>query len=396
VPQFAAPDRTSRRVAHVLTLIGGFAALYSLTANWGYEANVDAIAAALPAWSIVAHGTIVLDQFAGLNPWLVDGVSGTVSNRPPGISAIAVPAYIITRPEVFTNGPATASAIAVTIGSLVVLYLTLCRVASSRLAFGSTVVMGAGTCTWLVSSSALWPHGPGQLWAALAIAALARERYLTSGWALGGAILTRPVTAVSTAVLGISESVRTRSLAPMVGIGAPVTIALAGLITYNRAVFGRWSVLGGYPADFTDRITSQGWSEYLQNLVGMFVAPTHGLFIWSPIVLVAAVGLVSMWPSIPGWARSAAIAALIYLLVHARLNRASGGAAFGYRYPLEPLMLAAPALVLGARHLLDRGGVGTFAVRLSLGVSIALQMALVFLLSCEVADGVARCTFRGV
>ena len=73
---------------------------------------------------------------------------------------------------------------------------------------------------------------------------------------------------------------------------------------------------------------------------------SRGLFVWSPFVLILLLGVRTGWRAAPSWARGAAVGGLIYFLIQMKANRYSGGGGFtGYRYPLEPLMAAAPLLV---------------------------------------------------
>jgi hypothetical protein len=368
--------------AHLLGLVIGFGVLYALTADWTLTANVDAIAAALPAWSVATEGTLYLDRFASANPWMLESPGGWVSNRAPGVIAIGIPAYLISQLSVFSNVPATATAIAATVGALVVLYVVLCRIVPARVALAAAVVMGAGTSTWQISADQLWPHGPGQLWAALGLLGLSGAAYTRSGWALAAALLTRPITAVSTAVIGLAEAWRDRSIRRAVLIGAPAAVGLAALLIYNRLVFGTVSISGGYPSTFTDRLTSEPAGSHAANVVGFFFSPENGIFVWSPIVLVGAAGLIGAWRTCPGWARSAVVGAVVLIVLHARLNRVSGGIPFGYRYPLEALMLAAPALTLGANRIWTGLRRGPLLVIGASVISIVLQIILVLVIEC--------------
>ena len=81
--------------------------------------------------------------------------------------------------------------------------------------------------------------------------------------------------------------------------------------------------------------------------------------------------------------KASLIAGFVYIVVHARLNRASGGLAFNYRYPLEPLVLMTPLLTLGAVDWVRRGGVNRLLVFASAVVSVLLQAIYVFTLTCE-------------
>jgi len=389
------PSRTFGRDQRATTtaLAVGFALVYGLTAEWSLKANVDVIATALPAWSLVTKGTIILDAFAGLNPWLVESSYGIVSNRPPGLVLVAVPGYLLARPEGFTNAPATAMAIIATIGFLAVLHRLLLKVVDHRAAVIAVVTVGLGTATWNISSNQLWPHGPGQLLAIAALMAAASGRYLGTGAAMAVSLLVRPVTAVAAAVFGLLESLRTRRWGPALAVGVPTILALGGLLAYNRFLFGEWSIASGYAETFIDRLVSTADTPYLVNLGRMFFSGTHGLFVWSPVVLVAAVGMVATWKSIPPWARSGTVAAVVYLLVHARLNRASAGAAFGYRYPLEALALSAPALTIGARWLANRSSLMRSLLVASILVSVAIQLALVFFQTCVPGPEFTVCSF---
>ena len=51
---------------------------------------VDAVAGALPAWRFTQFGDIDLSQFTDV-PWVVEVDGRVLSNRPPGVSWVAVP-----------------------------------------------------------------------------------------------------------------------------------------------------------------------------------------------------------------------------------------------------------------------------------------------------------------
>jgi len=388
--------RGTPRRSHLSALVVGFGVLYSLTATWGYEANVDAIAAALPAWSLVERGTLELGQFADLNPWIVEGTSGYVSNRPPGTFVIAIPGYLVAQSDVFSNGPATATAVLATVAALCVMYFVLCRVVPERTALLGSLIIGLGTSTWQISGDALWPHGPGQFWAALGLLAVANGRYVRSGWMFAIALLTRPITAVSTAALALGQSWRTRSTRPTVAIGIPTALAFAALLTYNVIVFGELSVVGGYGDGLVENVTNRGIIDHFVNFLGFFFAPYTGLYVYSPVLLVATVGTALAWRGLPDWVRSAAVAAIAYLAVHSLLNRASGGLQYGYRYPLEPLVLAAPGLTLGTLRLASRSRVLKLATLASIALSVAIQVLLVWFLECESGDSIVTCSLLGL
>jgi hypothetical protein len=362
--QTSASRRLGRDEVSVITTFLLILVLFASVGHWGVEANVDVTAATAPAWQISKTGTIDLTFLEGTNPWVVPDKNGRpVSDRPPGLIAIAVPAYLATRPASFTNGPGTFTALVTTFAAVVLMFRILRRHFEVRYALATTVLLALGTTTWPTSSSQLWPHGPGQMFAVLAMTALAAERYAGSGLALAGSILVRPVTALVAAVVGVAESWRSRSWRPLVSIGLTSAVGALLLLAYNRWLFGSWNVLGGQSSVFTtgavDRFTV---GSYAGNLFEMFVGWPNGLFLFSPVVLVAAVGATRCWSDIPRWAKSAALAGAAYLLIHAALNRASGGMPVFYRYPLEAITLATPFLAWGGRFLWAKGRVWQLVV----------------------------------
>ena len=115
---------------------------------------------------------------------------------------------------------------------------------------------------------------------------------------------------------------------------------------------------------------------------------SNGVLTTSPILEGSVYGVYRARGAVPGWAFSVAGAAVGYLALHAALNRASGGSVVFYRYPLEAVMLAASALVVGARWMWDEGGVWRGRLVFAAVVSIALQVAHVLLWSCFITNPV--------
>jgi hypothetical protein len=322
------------------------AVVYIPTATWSGDLNVDAQAAAAPAWHLATHGNIYVEDLTW-NPWYIDAGAHTVSNRPPGVILWTLPWYALFRdPTTFTVWQSTLSAVLAAIMAMGVLHLVLLRLTTPSRAFFAALVMGLGTATWAVSADQLWPHAPNQLCVALAALALASGRAFWSGVALGVGVMVRPPVAFLAAGVGTAKSWFGHSLKPVVLVGAGSSIGLTGLLLYNRVLYSRWTVIGGYPSTFTDRLTNLSLGSYLQNVLAALVDPNNGFLIWSPFLLVLLPGLVTAWNAAPTWVKSLAIGAVVYLLVHLHLNRASGGMPFDYRYPLAPLVALAPLLLL--------------------------------------------------
>lgn len=333
---------------------GPLLAVYLATASYAMPQSPDIVAAALPAWQLAERGTLALDDHAGDNPWLVDTGERIVSNRQPGVIAWALPFYALAPdtsaddPPLGPAGVAAAVAAALAMGVLALVFRTL---VPPPAAVAAALVAGLGTATWTVSADGLWPHGPGQLWLALGMLALRGAHFARAGLGFAAAILTRPNAAVVAAVTGLYAAWRQRSLRPAVLVGAASAAGVAVLVAYNTLVFGSPSLTGGYPSDFTDRLTTMTLTRYAENVVGTLVSPSRGVLVLSPFLLVLAPGLRAAWRAAPDWVRGSALGGLVYLLLHLRMNRFWGGTNFfSYRYPLEALTLAAPLLLLAYRE----------------------------------------------
>jgi hypothetical protein len=368
--------------------------LYLLTMVTVDDINVDAEPAAMPAWHLVQHGTVDLDGFdTNDNEFINRTPEGRlISDRPLALSLLAAPAYLITNVATYTPQPSTVTAALLTLASVLVLYLVLRRCLPARWAFGGAAVFALGTASWPISSVQLWPHGPGQLAAALVLLGLSAGQPFAAGLAAGVGVLVRPVTAVVGIVLAATAAWgrRWREAAALL---LPTLLALGAVATYNRWAFGSFSISGGYASTFRDNITGQSPLRYLGNVVDMAVSPQNGMLFWSPMIIACLVGLWHAWATTPDWARRGAVTGLVYLLVHLRLNRASGGLPYDYRYPLEGLMLATPALVLGARALAQRGEAATKVLVAAVMASVLLQGIVATTFECvDLPNGDAQCS----
>jgi hypothetical protein len=198
-------------------------------------------------------------------------------------------------------------------------------------------------------------------------------------------VLTRPITVVFAAVSGIVEAWRQRSMRPALIIAAVTAVGVVLLLAYNWAVFGGFSIRGGYSSAITagavERFTIL---DYARNVFSMFVGAPNGFLLLSPVLGVATFGLIRYWKRVPGWARSGALAALAYLLVHAFFNRASGGLPVMYRYPLEAITLASAALGFAAWTMARESRLGRRFLLVTAVLSIVIQGYYIFVVSCVV------------
>jgi alpha-1,2-mannosyltransferase len=131
----------------------------------------------------------------------------------------------------------------------------------------------------------------------------------------------------------------------LIGLGSGAGLAV--LVWFNNAVYGSTSVAGGYGAAFNERAASFDVLDYLGNIALALVDLDRGLLVFSPFLILLIPGLRAGWRAAPAWVRGSAVGGLLYLLLQLKANRYSGGEGFwGYRYPLETLVAAAPLLLL--------------------------------------------------
>jgi len=380
---------------HILALLILLLPLFVWNARWDEKANPDSEAAAIAAWQLTEKGTLDLSEYEPITEnldtlqiWFVPGKDNTiVSNRPPGLIGIAFPSYFVTGSSRFSVVPATVTAMALTMASLVIVWWLLRGLTDSRFATAATAVLALGTTTWAISSAELWPHGPDQFWASIALIGLSTRRFALAGVGFALSVLTRPITVVFAAVAGIVEGWRQRSIKPALVIAAVTSVGVVLLLAYNWAVFGGFSIRGGYSsaviAGAVERFTIL---DYTRNVFAMFFGAPNGFLLLSPVLGVATFALIRYWKRVPGWARSGALAALIYLLVHAYFNRASGGLPVMYRYPLEAITLASAALGFAGWTMARESRLGGRFLLVTAVLSIVIQGYYIFVVSCVVLN----------
>ena len=332
--------------------------LYLLTLRTDPQSmSIDTISVTTSSWQVAHDGTPrVPIGGAHYNVWLVPSGSGhLVSNREPGLVGLAAIFYfLLPFTTTFDVTPASLAAAVVTSAAMGTLAVAFARLVSARTALIAALVAGTATTTWAVSGTSLWPHGPDQLYLAIAMLSLAAGRGAWAGLAYGLAILTRPPLGVVAAVSGAWHAAKERSIRPLVTIGVVSVCGLLGFLAYSHTF---WS--GGLQSQYT---SADGDGDFIghffdfgfpalrqfgENIAGTLVSPGRGVLFGAPFLAVLAPGLRGAWRVAPSWVRSSAVSGLVYLAVQLKANTFGGGADFwSYRYPLESLTLLAPLFVL--------------------------------------------------
>ncbi|MET0556220.1 MAG: hypothetical protein ABW221_24480 [Vicinamibacteria bacterium] len=340
-----------------------------------YNANLRSISAGdtYPAryqpFAILWHGSLSLDPILPLvqqkrSPaeahWIREGRGGrAISLYPVVLPVLVTPLYV--PPALFLRSRGwpddavdrTARVMEKGVASLIaassaaLLFLLLRRRASTRLAASLALVYAFGTTTWVISSQALWQHGlaqlllVGALW--LVTAPPTVPRVIAAGAVLALAAGNRPPDALLAAAIGFHALFWAGRRVPWL-VGA--ALVPAGLVlAYNLAFAGHWA--GGYGLAAGGARFDHG---VLAGLAGLLFSPTHGLFVFSPFLLLVPLAFRRLAADAGDRRLTLAlgIAMAVQVLFYAQLDW-SGGASWGPRWltDLVPLLfwMLPPAVV---------------------------------------------------
>lgn len=324
-------------------------AIFAATAKYHGPLNNDSQSTAIAAWQLAIHGNATLTGFHGHVAWLFQVGPREVTNRLPGTIFWAAPFYAVlgrgSPPAVYPSALAAATASALAIAFA---FALCCRLVSRRAAAVAAGLLAFATGTWTVSANELWTHGPAQAAVLLTLLCYSNRQWLAAGIPAGFAILIRPHLGVVAVVLGVFGAVRERSVRPLlISVGSAVGLWI--LVLYNHAVWGAWTVFGGYPD--SAQASGHAIAEFGAGIVGTFVSPERGVLVMTPALLLLLPGCRAAWRVAPWWVRSATLSGIAYVVVQIWVSRFSGGDGFySYRTPLEGLTLNVPLLTLAWRE----------------------------------------------
>lgn len=298
----------------LLALFGGVFLAHAASPN---EMTADSQHAVQVAQSMVRHRTISLDPFVGrmaLPEFGVQRVGDHVYPRfpwAPSLFAVPMVAGANAVHAAFGVGPDTdrllgggrdwkfqvVSMSLVVAATTVVVFLTaeaaLTGVADRRRrrrwALVVALVFAFGTSAWSTASRSLWQHGPSVLCLSVAawLAVRSRERPDLVRWMglpLGAAYFMRPTNAVPIAVLSLWVLACRRRQVPAYAAGLAAMgglFVLVSLRAYRSVV-----------PEYYDPRSLRGSGTFWEALAGNLVSPARGLLVYSPVLGLAAAGLV--------------------------------------------------------------------------------------------------------
>jgi hypothetical protein len=369
------PRRRTRRIAAVLFL-GAFA-VYLLTMSrdtW----TTDVYGANWTSWHIVTSGSPWIDgakipdvghRSDALLAIVQTHQGHTAFGRFPGVVAASLPAYALFGHGSMSIVPGSLTAALLTACSVVLMFLALRRSLAERQALLATALFAFATPVWTVSANLMWPHTITVLGIAGMAWASASGRWWWAGVFGGIALWGRLHVAIVIAVLALGVGIHRRDPRLVAKAATTSSLFLLATCAWNHWVYGTWNPLGGYfTSGVSGAVDTASTSTGVTNYLGMWIAPDRGILVWSPAVLLLLPALARSWRHLPDWSRFLLLGGFVYTIVQSSLIGFAGGTGFyGYRYGLEFLACATPALVLAVPWA--RG-----VARMLLGPLLAVQL----------------------
>lgn len=338
------------------------ASLFAYYGQLNRTESGDTWATIYTAVALVKKHTIWLDdyvrlfqQHAGEHPYMVTSGPGghLVSVTPSASSVLALPVVALFSAfgvhaedwgAWMEAGMLTAALTAA--ASAAIVFVLLTRLTTRGRATLIAATYAWGTLQWGISGQALWQHSGATLALALGLLALVDGRLVQAGAALAAMVAFRPNTVLLFAFLLPLVGRRTGS---WLRFGLGLLPFVAPLLFYNTIAFGSPFRQGYGTAHVRAQLTLD-WHAVLEGTVGLLFSPGRGLFVYSPVLVFAVVGLVRGWRK-PLYVCSGA-AAVIYILLAANSNEWYGGQSFGPRRLTDILPLLA-VLLVPALELID-------------------------------------------
>ena len=264
--------------------------------------------------AILERGDFALDQFRDFykgfqNTYFVAEVSGKLISRSPVVAAVlAIPFYGLPLGTGWMTHPPNAWLVypwsgfliaklaAAFITALAVLMFFFCvrELADARTSAALALVFALGTSAFSTASQALWQQTPSLLFQIIGIWFLLRGRR-------------KGAYAVAPAAFFFSAATASR-----VNDGLAAMLFTAFVLLKYRAAFLRWvlwaippalfffsynAIYNGSPLVFgyQDGILQYTVAPRLDALLGLFISPSRGLFVYSPFLVFAIPGLWLAW-----------------------------------------------------------------------------------------------------
>ena len=220
------------------------------------------------------------------------------------------------------------------------------------------------TSAWSIGSTALWQHGSSMLLLAMALYFLLRAkdnpRYIYPvGFVLAFSFVIRPTNSISIVLMSAYVLLMYPRRLPGFLLGA--ALVAMPFVLYNEHIYGSWISPYYTPGKVgTD-------ANLDEALIGNLISPSRGLFIFSPVMIFAPVGI---WLKIRRREfekLDTVITMVIFLhwIMISSFNHWWGGHAFGPRYFSDVMPYFVYLLIPVLRYVRKPGVMWVFALTIS-------------------------------
>lgn len=325
------------------------AAAYVLLSGYGVHRGYPTALYALTV-AMVEQRTLCLDgqqELLGYDRAIFEG--RLYSDKAPGPSFVMIPAYVVAR--ALTADADLRFTLTVLLGMTLpaataplAMALLLRRAGAAEAELGG-YAFAFGTLFFPYATVAISdPLATAALAWSLALALSRTSAGLAASGALAGlAILCRyqALLLLLPPALALLASAGRKARGHAIAFAAPLLLALSLVLAYNQAAFGdplsfptqHWRGKTGQVP------TLQMGAPSLGRLAGMTLSPRRGLFVFTPVLLLAPAGALLLLRS--AWRTGALVLASLLLYFGYLLANVgwSGGADYGLRYGVLPLPL---------------------------------------------------------
>lgn len=273
-----------------------------------------------------------------------------------GAGLASLPLYLppfLLAPETLQNHGAvaglarTAGAVFCILSAMLIL-LQVSSLSTPLVGLGFGLLYGLGTNALSIGSQGLWQHSPAEFFTILGLFAAGKPRRtfaVLSGFGFGAAFACRPTMVLFAAALGVYFLIFERRRLPWFVLGLAPVVGAIGL--YNHLCLGDLLAFGQaqVPEGLVMMKTGQPgvWQTPLHvGLPGVLLSPSRGLFVFTPVFLLALPGLLLLWKRKEHWPLiSASLASMGLILLAARHFDWWGGWSWGYRrlMDIEPIFI---------------------------------------------------------
>ncbi len=399
-----------RELAVIFILLFG---IY-LSSCFNYMSSTDTIPAILMPFSILDQHNIYFDQFWDYyshttNWWgtyFFWQERGHVVSAYPIITPILVtPLYVIPYigikllgiPIDMSNGTffllvyamEKISAGVVAALSGVIFYLVLREMFDRKVSLIGLVIYALGTSTWTIASQGLWQHGISELLICLMLLIIARglkkprdAYFILLGLLSGLLVFNRPTNAPLLLPVAYYTIARGRP-GGVARYGVALAAVAIPMFAYSFYFFG--GPFGAYSS--YGPLFGLGMRN-LVGLAGLLISPSRGLFIYTPIALLALPGVLYVKRLDDKFLRNTlylgALGVLGVVFIYTSFECWWGGGCYGPRFFTDLIPFIALGIVFTVNEVLnhDRSGTRTLklgAIAALLIASVLVQMIGVYL-----------------